>query len=372
MSPDHAGLRIRSAKPTDMLVLRDMSFYAARWRPGQEVEDKDLVLRDDHVARYFEGWRRDGDLGVVAEIDGRPVGAAWLRLHPRHRPGYGFVDERTPELSIAVLPPRRGVGVGSALLRTVLDAARRAGHEAVSLSVEADNPALRLYERVGFRRSGRVGGSWTMLMNFGISAPASHPTAVVRRGYDAAAESYSAQRDPYENLEQLNRFEALLSPPATVLDVGCGSGVPIDRHLTQRGYSVIGIDLSPKQIDLARSSVPEARFEVADMLELDPEQYRVDGIVSFYAIFHTPRERHGDLLATLATFLGPGGAMLITMGAGEYEGREQDFHGVEMYWSHFGPTRNLQLVEEAGFAVVSEEIQDRGRESHQVILARRL
>jgi hypothetical protein len=117
--------------------------------------------------------------------------------------------------------------------------------------------------------------------------------------------------------------------------------------------------------------VPEARFEVMNMLDLHAGQFSVDGIVSFYAIFHTPRDQHARLLQTLGSFLRPGGVLLITMGPDEWEGTEADFHGVEMYWSHFGSERNRRLVEAAGFAVYADEIDTSGGERHQVILARR-
>jgi lincosamide nucleotidyltransferase A/C/D/E len=136
--------QIRPSEATDLEVLREMLFYAARWRPGQENDSRESVLSDDHVARYFEGWGRPGDAAFVAEEHAQPVGAAWVRLFTRERPGYGFIDSTIPELSIAVVP------------------ARQAGHRAVSLSVEVDNPALRLYERVGFKKVDQVGGSWTM------------------------------------------------------------------------------------------------------------------------------------------------------------------------------------------------------------------
>jgi ribosomal protein S18 acetylase RimI-like enzyme len=158
---------IRPALARDLDVLREMSFYAARWRPGQENDSRESVLSDDHVARYVEGWGRPGDTGFVADERGQPVGAAWLRLFARERPGYGFIDTTIPELSIAVVPARRGSGIGLALLTATLDAARQAGHPAVSLSVEVDNPAQRLYERVGFKKVGRVGGSWTMRIDLG-------------------------------------------------------------------------------------------------------------------------------------------------------------------------------------------------------------
>jgi GNAT superfamily N-acetyltransferase len=134
---------IRPALARDLDVVREMLFYAARWRPGQENDSRESVLSDDHVARYVEGWGRPGDTGFVADERGQPVGAAWLRLFARERPGYGFIDTTIPELSIAVVPARRGSGIGLALLTATLDAARQAGHPAVSLSVEVDPAPLR-------------------------------------------------------------------------------------------------------------------------------------------------------------------------------------------------------------------------------------
>ena len=100
---------------------------------------------------------------MVAE-DGPPVGAAWLRLMAEHDHGYGFVDVATPELSIGVLPTHRGRGVGSSLLDALVVSAREQRHEALSSSVDPDNPARRLYERCGFQVVGAVDGSLTMLL----------------------------------------------------------------------------------------------------------------------------------------------------------------------------------------------------------------
>src|SRR5207245_3540110 len=91
------------------------------------------------------------------------VGAALYRLFKESEPGYGFVDEQTPELSIAVVPSRRGKGFGDELLSALLEQARKDGFTQISLSVEPDNPALRLYERHGFSKVGESGGSWTMV-----------------------------------------------------------------------------------------------------------------------------------------------------------------------------------------------------------------
>jgi ribosomal protein S18 acetylase RimI-like enzyme len=90
------------------------------------------------------------------------VGAAWFRLFTDANAGYGFVDAETPELSIAVVPSRRGAGLGSELLDALLDRARADGYAAISLSVEKGSPAVGLYERHGFEVVREDDGGVTM------------------------------------------------------------------------------------------------------------------------------------------------------------------------------------------------------------------
>jgi ribosomal protein S18 acetylase RimI-like enzyme len=126
--------------------------YEASYAAENGVPDVAALREDAELARYVECWGDRTDLGVVAcnGDSGVPVGAAWLRLLTGNAKGYGYVDDETPELAIAVLPGHRGRGLGGRLLRELLDAAAgRFG--AVSLSVRAENRALRLYERIGFR-----------------------------------------------------------------------------------------------------------------------------------------------------------------------------------------------------------------------------
>ncbi|MBK6856616.1 MAG: GNAT family N-acetyltransferase [Microthrixaceae bacterium] len=103
-----------------------------------------------------------GDFGVVA-LDGEvPVGACWVRVFPRDAPGYGWVDDDVPELTVAVTDPARGRGLGTTLIEMVLDHAAARGVLRVSLSVDPRSPAVRLYERLGFEPVGRSGTSITM------------------------------------------------------------------------------------------------------------------------------------------------------------------------------------------------------------------
>jgi ribosomal protein S18 acetylase RimI-like enzyme len=116
---------------------------------------RDAALATPHARRYLNGWGRPGDAGVVAiSEDGQRLGAAWYRLFLADEPGWGFVAVDVPELSIGVVGAARGRGVGGALLAARLELAREQGYRALSLSVDRQNPARRLYERLGFRDAG--------------------------------------------------------------------------------------------------------------------------------------------------------------------------------------------------------------------------
>lgn len=144
---------MRTATADDLPALDAALRHAFNWEPSREP----LPLGHPVLAPYRDDWGRHGDLGVVA--DGQ--GAAYCRLVPG---GYGFVDERTPEVTVGVEPSERGRGVGTALLEALAALAREHGFERLSLSVEPANPALRLYERLGWRAVGSDdGGSVVML-----------------------------------------------------------------------------------------------------------------------------------------------------------------------------------------------------------------
>ena len=154
---------LRPADAADGPFLAEMLVAAAFWRPEGPVGSVRDVMDQPEFAHYVAGWPHRSDCGVIAE-DEHPVGAAWFRFLPANDPGYGFIDAETPELSIGVALPRRGQGIGSRLLNALVVQARGAGLAALSLSVESDNYARGLYERVGFETVGAVGGSLTMLL----------------------------------------------------------------------------------------------------------------------------------------------------------------------------------------------------------------
>jgi ribosomal protein S18 acetylase RimI-like enzyme len=158
---------VRPASARDAEFLWRILLTAYNWNGEQRFTIEQLIA-DPHAARYLLDWPRRGDFGVVAETDaGEPVGAAWARCLPESEPGYGFVAPDVPELSLGVLPGHRGRGHGRVLMEALIRAAAEgpAPIARLSLSVEDGNPAVRLYNSLGFTRVGRNGDSDTMVLN---------------------------------------------------------------------------------------------------------------------------------------------------------------------------------------------------------------
>lgn len=148
----HIAVREITAQDGDFLV--DMVLEIATGN-GESVTRRG-VLTTPRLARYATGWGRPGDLGLIAvDLDGPrglqiPVGAAWIRHYASTEPGKGFVDARVPELSISIVPGRRRMGIGRALLAALIAKAREHGVRAISMALAPDNPARPLYEEAGF------------------------------------------------------------------------------------------------------------------------------------------------------------------------------------------------------------------------------
>ena len=158
-------LQSRIATPADMPFLQRMLYEAAYWRPGIERPSLDTAFTDPELSKLLQDWGQPGDAAIVA-TDGAdvPLGAAWYRYWREADHSYGFVDESTPEVAIGVEAAHRGEGVGGFLLDVLLAHARSENVSQLSLSVEKDNSALRLYERKGFAIVGEVENAWTMML----------------------------------------------------------------------------------------------------------------------------------------------------------------------------------------------------------------
>ena len=143
-------LRIRELEPADADFLGAMLYEAVYWDPNKERLPADLVLAHPQLTIFHVGWGRAGDTGLVAEGAGEPAGVVWSPRLTDAEPRERIVGEATPELAITVADGHRGQGTGRALMEAIHEQARADGLARVSLSVDADNPAKRLYARLGY------------------------------------------------------------------------------------------------------------------------------------------------------------------------------------------------------------------------------
>ncbi|MDZ8187251.1 MAG: GNAT family N-acetyltransferase [Nostoc sp. ChiSLP02] len=150
----------------DEPFLWQMLYEAAHLGKEGNLKVQDAMNHPD-LAKYVKNWGCKDDSGFVAilESTNQPVGAAWLRLLTGENKGYGYISDRIPELAIAILPEYRNQGIGTQLLKHLLAAAKTA-YPSISLSIRATNPALALYQRLGFEV---VPGSETINRVGGIS-----------------------------------------------------------------------------------------------------------------------------------------------------------------------------------------------------------
>jgi SAM-dependent methyltransferase len=181
------------------------------------------------------------------------------------------------------------------------------------------------------------------------------PKRLVAQGYDIIADRYTAWAQQVRAEERARYTHLLydtLPAQATLLELGCGAGLPTTRALAQH-FRVIGVDIAAQQLARARRHVPTATFIHADMTRLAFTRACFDAVVAFYALMHVPREEYVELFRAIASWLYPGGWFLATLGLGELAaGLEPNWLGVPMYWSSFDKGTSVRLLCDAGFTVI--------------------
>ena len=199
---------------------------------------------------------------------------------------------------------------------------------------------------------------------------------LVADGYDSMADVYldrlRGKRSP-EITQYIDRATESIDDGARVLDLGCGAGRPYVEYLSAR-FDVVGVDISQRQLALARRFVPRASFLLADMATLPFGSATFAAITALYSIIHVPREEHEALFARMLELLEPGRRLFAVMGRNDWVDSESNWldSGVGMYWSHFDADTNLRLVQEAGFRVIrSEIVPDPLGGGHLYVLAER-
>ncbi len=142
--------RIREIKPSEIYLLKDFLYEAIFQRDEENPLPKDIINKPE-LRVFIEGFGKPDDCCLVADIDGKVVGAVWTRILSGEVKGYGNVDEDTPEFAISLYKEYRNMGIGTALMRRMLELLKERGYKRASLAVQKDNYAVRMYKKVGFK-----------------------------------------------------------------------------------------------------------------------------------------------------------------------------------------------------------------------------
>ncbi len=196
------------------------------------------------------------------------------------------------------------------------------------------------------------------------------PTEVVRTGYDVVSAAYRADDESDQRYDEwLEELALALVPGGRVLDLGCG--VPAVRWLLRRGFNVMGIDLSPVQVERAKRSFPEAEIRCADMTELELPAGSLDAVVALYSVIHVPVPEQPALFESIHRWLRVGGTLLAIVGATAGTGTEDDWFGAPMYWSHADRDTYLTWLRDIGFELRWHRFIQEDDGGHTLLLVRK-
>jgi trans-aconitate methyltransferase len=201
---------------------------------------------------------------------------------------------------------------------------------------------------------------------------------LVRQGYDAISLAYRSDDGAAAagSAEDVSRYAGwarelagLVRPGATVVDLGCGAGIPATRELADRGLRVLGVDFSAVQLHRAQRLVPAARFVQADMAVLSLKPASVDAVVSFYALIHVPLPDQQALFPRIRDWIRPGGYFLAIVGADWWTGTE-DYLGADMFWEHADTATYRRWLQAAGLTPIWDRYIPEGSSGHSLVLAK--
>lgn len=200
----------------------------------------------------------------------------------------------------------------------------------------------------------------------------------MRAGYDELGSRYldwTLDVDPVHRMTYQALALDLVEPGYLVVELGCGPGVPTGGIVAEH-HRFVGVDLSAVQLELAREHVPSAHLVHADMSRVQFAPGCLDAVLAFYSLIHVPREDHARVLGSIRRWLRPGGVLAVNLVARDDPGSLDGWiDEVSMFWSGFDAATNVELVREAGFEIVRDEVLTNFEDDEEVrfvwILARR-
>ena len=185
-----------------------------------------------------------------------------------------------------------------------------------------------------------------------------HHAQQIPQTYERHARAWDADRTrgTWNDKSWHNRFIACLTPGARVLDLGCGSGMPVAFHLVQHGLRVTGVDTSPTLIALCRQRMPEHEWIMAEMQALALPQ-RFDGLLSWDSFFHLTPEHQRTMFTVFAAHAAPGAFLMFNTGPEQGESLG-NYQGEPLYHASLDPEEYQQLLDQSGFALVTHTVED--------------
>ena len=166
-----------------------------------------------------------------------------------------------------------------------------------------------------------------------------------------------------------------------MLDLGCGTGTPIAKYISQKGYQVVGIDESRAMLEIARNQVPEAEFIQADMVAIQFTD-KFAAAVAWDSVFHVERKHHSAVFRKLASSLEPGARLFLSVGGSDAggstsddslaEGFTSEMFGHTFFYSGYAPQVARKLPEAEGFEIELWEVDDPTSRGHIAVIARKV
>lgn len=166
----------------------------------------------------------------------------------------------------------------------------------------------------------------------------------------------------------LDRFRALVPPGAPILDIGCGSAVPMAAQLVAAGHPVVGVDSSPAMIDACRKRFPAQQWIVADMRALGLQQ-NFAGMLAWDSFFHLCPDDQRNMFPRFRAHASPQAALMFTSGPAHGEAIGS-FGGEPLYHASLDAAEYRALLDRNGFGVVSHVVGDPACGGHTVWLAK--
>lgn len=302
----------RKIRQNEFYFLKEM-LYEALYVPKGKPKFPVAILEEPNIAKYVSNWESNNyDLAMVALDGERLIGAIWGRQFREESKGYGFVNARTPEISMAVLEAYRNKGIGTNLINAIEVAYAQEGIKALSLSVDKSNPAQHLYTRNGYVIYEEVGTAFTMIKWLDNT----------KSIFDTFAEDYQNKyMDVSAYKDTLDFFcDVAEKEEAEMLEIACGPGNITNYLLEKRpDFKILGIDIAPKMIDLAMKNNPSATFQIMDARTIHQLRQSFDGVLCGFGLPYLSKEEVIELVRQVSRIIVPKGVFYISTMEDEYD-----------------------------------------------------